>query len=72
MDFLLVVGIEVLNAVASLMLISIGLAEIFGMMRIINLAHGEFLMLGGYAAITAVKNGVNIWLSILVVAPNVS
>lgn len=69
MDFLLVVGIEVLNAVASLMLISIGLAVIFGMMRIINLAHGEFLMLGGYAAITAVKNGVNIWLSILVVAP---
>lgn len=69
MDFALVVGIEILNAVASLMLISIGLAIIFGMMRIINLAHGEFLMLGGYAAITATKAGVNIWLSMLVVAP---
>jgi len=51
------------------MLVSIGLAIIFGMMRIINLAHGEFLMLGGYAAITATKAGVNIWLSMLVVAP---
>ncbi len=34
-------------------LISLGLAVIFGMMRVINLAHGEFLMLGGYAAIIA-------------------
>ncbi len=58
MDYFAVVGIEVLSAIASLILISIGLAIIFGMMRVINLAHGEFLMLGGYAAITATKAGV--------------
>ena len=69
MDYFAVVGIEVLSAIASLVLISIGLAIIFGMMRVINLAHGEFLMLGGYAAITATKAGVNIWVSMLVVAP---
>jgi branched-subunit amino acid ABC-type transport system permease component len=69
MDYALVVAIEIMNAVASLMLISIGLAIIFGMMRIINLAHGEFLMLGGYAAITATKAGINIWIAMLVVAP---
>src|SRR4051794_24613331 len=39
------------------------------MMRVINLAHGEFLMLGGYAAIVATSHGVSIWLSMLVVAP---
>jgi len=39
------------------------------MMRVINLAHGEFLMLGGYAAIVATSHGISIWLSILVVAP---
>ncbi len=42
---------------------SIGLAVIFGMMRVINLAHGEFLMLGGYAAITAYNKGVNLWVA---------
>lgn len=31
-------------------LTAIGLSLIFGVMRILNIAHGEFLMLGGYAA----------------------
>src|SRR5437899_9586761 len=39
------------------------------MMRVINLAHGEFLMLGGYAAIVATSHGINIWIAMLVVAP---
>ena len=51
------------------MLISLGLAVIFGMMRVINLAHGEFLMLGGYSAIVASSRGVDLWLAMLVVAP---
>ena len=69
MDLAAVLAIQVLYAIASLALISIGLAIIFGMMRVINLAHGEFLMLGGYAAIVATHLGVNIWLAMLVVAP---
>src|SRR5258708_1065621 len=39
------------------------------MMRVINLAHGEFLMLGGYGAIVATSHGISIWIAILVVAP---
>ena len=54
---------------ASPTLISMGLAVIFGMMRVINLAHGEFLMLGGYAAIAAYNAGMNIWPAMLGVAP---
>lgn len=69
MDFAAVLTIEIVNAISGLFLISIGLAVIFGMMRVINLAHGEFLMLGGYAAITATNAGVNIWLAMLVIAP---
>ena len=69
MDLAAVLALEVLNGIASLVLISVGLAIIFGMMRVINLAHGEFLMLGGYAAIVATNHGVNIWIAMLVVAP---
>lgn len=69
MDFALVLSIEIAYAIAVLIVISLGLAVVFGMMRVINLAHGEFLMLGGYAAIVSVKAGINIWLAMLIVAP---
>jgi urea transport system permease protein len=68
-DLVLVLVIQVLFAMASLALISVGLAVIFGMMRVINLAHGEFLMLGGYSAIFATQHGINLWIAMLVVAP---
>lgn len=69
MDFAAVVVMEICYAIAVLILISTGLAVIFGMMRVINLAHGEFLTLGGYAAIMSNQAGLNIYLSILVAAP---
>lgn len=69
MDLSFVILVETLYAVASLILISAGLAVVFGMMKVINLAHGEFMMMGGYATITAVNLGVNIFVAMLVIAP---
>jgi branched-subunit amino acid ABC-type transport system permease component len=69
MDQAVVLLIAVVNGIAVLTLISLGLAVIFGMMRVINFAHGEFIMLGGYATVVAVAHGVNIWIAMLVVAP---
>lgn len=38
-------------------LYAVGLAFVFGIMRIINLAHGELLVLGGYVAYWALRIG---------------
>ncbi len=65
----MLLAIQVVYAIASLALMSVGLAIIFGMMKVINLAHGEFLMLGGYAAIEANRMGLSIWVAMLIVAP---
>lgn len=69
MDLVAIIGLNVLSGVASLVLVSLGLAIIFGMMRIINLAHGEFLMLGAYATVVTTNWGLNVWLAMIVVAP---
>ena len=69
MDLVALLAIQVVYAIASLALMSVGLAIIFGMMKVINLAHGEFLMLGGYAAIEANRLGLSIWIAMLIVAP---
>jgi branched-subunit amino acid ABC-type transport system permease component len=68
-DLALVVGIDFVYAIATLALVSIGLAIVFGMMRIINLAHGEFMVMGSYSATVAVHHNVNIWIAILVIPP---
>jgi branched-subunit amino acid ABC-type transport system permease component len=68
-DLVALLAIQVVYAIASLALMSVGLAIIFGMMKVINLAHGEFLMLGGYAAIEANRLGLSIWIAMLIVAP---
>ena len=69
MDLSVVILVEMLYAVASLILVSAGLAVVFGMMKVINLAHGEFMMMGGYATITAVNLGANVFFAMLIIAP---
>ena len=69
MDLAFLTLLQVLDSIAGLALVSFGLAVIFGMMRVINLAHGEFIMLGGFATVFSHAMGVNLWVAILVVPP---
>lgn len=69
MDSVLVTLIDFASTICFLALISLGLALVFGLMRVINLAHGEFMVLGGYAAILATQAGINVWIAMLVIAP---
>ena len=69
MDLVGLLGFNVLTGIATLALITLGLGVIYGMMRIINLAHGEFMMLGAYTAVIAVDAGVNVWVAMLLLPP---
>lgn len=64
-------SIQTLNALSLAMLLfllSAGLSIIFGLMRIINLAHGSFYLLGGYVGLTVIAATGNFWLG-LIAAP---
>ncbi|QKW38248.1 branched-chain amino acid ABC transporter permease [Actinomadura sp. NAK00032] len=49
-------------------LLALGLAVIFGMLGVVNLAHGAFYMLGAFGAFIALDSlGLNFWLALVVV-----
>jgi branched-subunit amino acid ABC-type transport system permease component len=50
---------------ALLFLLAAGLSLIFGLMGVVNLAHGSFFMLGAFFAVTAVGLTGNFWLAML-------
>lgn len=59
---------QLLNTVSYsmiLILVALGLSVIFGLMGVINMAHGELFMLGAYAVVVTQRNGGPVWLGIL-------
>jgi branched-chain amino acid transport system permease protein len=66
--------IQVFNGLsygALLFLVGSGLSLIFGVMRIVNLAHGSFFLLGGYIALSVV-GATGSWLAAIPVAAMVT
>lgn len=63
-DYLATVLLSSLSSASILLIATIGLAVVFGLMGVINLAHGEFLMIGAYAALSVTQMGVPYLLSI--------
>src|SRR5437763_17053425 len=49
-----------------LFLLSAGFSLIFGLMRIPNLMHGSFFMLGAYFGVTLLNKQVNFWIAALI------
>src|SRR5207237_3596650 len=54
MEFWLTQAFNGISYGALLFLLGSGLSLIFGVMRIVNLAHGSFFLLGGYVALSAI------------------
>ncbi|MCX5570664.1 branched-chain amino acid ABC transporter permease [Kaistia nematophila] len=57
-------ALDALNYVSVLLLVCVGLVVIFGLMQVINLAHGEFFLLGAYTVLVAQGFGVPFWLAV--------
>ncbi len=51
---------------ALLFILAAGLSLIFGMMDVVNLAHGAFYMLGAYVGLSLVRTTGNYWIALLV------
>ena len=66
MSELLNLGFEFVEIFAFIVLATVGLAVIFGMMGIINLAHGEFILIGAYGTTFAAAAGLPLPVAMLV------
>lgn len=58
LDFLATVLLSSLSSASILLIATLGLAVVYGLMGVINLAHGEFIMVGAYSALTATQIGL--------------
>lgn len=66
---LVLLGVQALNGLVSgmiLVMMAIGLSIIFGMLRIINFAHGVFFTLGVYISFSVALLSGNFWVGLLV------
>ena len=64
MDALTLELLNGLSLFATLAIVALGLGIVFGLMGIINLAHGEFVMIGAYVSYVVHANGLSHWLSV--------
>jgi len=64
LDFLATVLLSSLSSASILLIATLGLAVVYGLMGVINLAHGEFIMVGAYSALTATQIGLPFLLAI--------
>jgi urea transport system permease protein len=56
--------LDIVTTAAILYAVAAGLLIVFGVMKIINFAHGGFLTIGGYSGVVITGLGLNPWLSL--------
>lgn len=53
--------LDMVTTAAILFIVAAGLLAIFGVLKIINFAHGAWLTIGAYCAVAAAGLGLNPW-----------
>lgn len=65
MTFAVTLGLDTLSFMLALLLVTLGLVVIFGLMNVINMAHGEFFLIGAYCVVLIQKIGLSYWWALL-------
>lgn len=68
MTQVIAIGLDTLSFMLALLLVTLGLVVIFGLMNVINMAHGEFFLIGAYCVVLVQHAGFAFWWA-LIVAP---
>ena len=68
LSFALTIALDGISYGMILFIISVGLTVTMWLMRVINLAHGSFAMIGGYVAGYLTQHGVDFYLALLAAA----
>lgn len=64
----IIVGLNGLSLAALYFITASGFTLIFGLMRVVNMAHGSLYLLGGYVALDLVNHGANWWVAMVLAA----
>jgi urea transport system permease protein len=64
MQMALAIGLDTLGFVLTLLLVTLGLVVIYGMMNVINMAHGELFLLGAYTLVAIKSFGGSFWIGL--------
>ena len=65
MAAVLLIALDAANFTLALLLVTLGLVIIFGLMNVINMAHGELFLLGAYTVVLVERRGGSFWVALL-------
>lgn len=65
METAVITGLDALSFMLALLLVAMGLIIIFGLMNVINMAHGELFLLGAYTVVFVQSLGGGFWGALL-------
>src|SRR5437879_12332762 len=65
MAAVLLIALDAANFTLALLLVTLGLVIIFGLMNMINMAHGELFLLGAYTVVLVERRGGSFWVALL-------
>ena len=65
METAFAIGLDALSFILALLLVTLGLVVIYGLMNVINMAHGELFLVGAYTLVAVQRAGGSFWLGVI-------